>query len=135
MLPEKVSETQAWFHKAAQDLRAGTLVLEAEPPIVDDALFHAQQAVEKAIKGFLIWHERPFRKTHDLREVGGSAISIDSSLAPLLQQAIRLTPFAGVFRYPGEIGEPTKEEAEEALVLAQEVFDAILARLPNEVRP
>ena len=135
MPSEKVSETQAWFRKAFQDLRVGTLVLAAEPPIVDDALFHAQQAAEKAIKGFLVWHERPFRKTHDLREVGGSAITIDPTLAPLLQQAVRLTPFAGVFRYPGDTGEPTVEEAEEALTLAQEIFDAILARLPEEVKP
>ena len=59
MPSEKASETQAWFQKASQDLRAGTLVLGAEPPIVDDALFHAQQAAEKAIKGFLVWHEQP----------------------------------------------------------------------------
>ena len=56
-------------------------------------------------------------------------------MEPLLHRAARLSPFAGVFRYPTEMGVPTMEEAREALALAREVFDAILARLPQEVRP
>jgi prevent-host-death family protein len=29
-------------------------------------VFHAQQAAEKAMKGYLSWHDQAFRKTHDL---------------------------------------------------------------------
>ena len=135
MLPEKGLETRAWFQKVAQDLRAADLVLDAEPPIIEDGLFHAQQAAEKAIKGFLVWHEIPFRKTPDLREVGGLALAVDSSLEPILRRAARLSPFAGVFRYPGDIGEPSIEEAREALALAREVVSTVLTRLPAEVQP
>lgn len=41
----------------------------------------------------------------------------------------------GQFRYPGEPEQPTQEEAEEALALAREVYEAILTRLPKEIRP
>ncbi len=102
---------------------------------MEDAVFHAQQAAEKGLNGFLVWHGRSFRRTHDLREVGGAAIAIDGTLEPLLRRAARLTPFAGVFRYPTEMGEPTSDEAREALATAREVYDAILARLPADVRP
>jgi hypothetical protein len=67
--------------------------------------------------------------------VGGTALELDVTLEPLLRQAVRLTPFAGVFRYPTDMGEPTPEEAREALALAREVYDAVLARLPEETRP
>ena len=64
--PELVAETKAWYQKAAQDLRAGDVDLGAQPPLTMDAVFHAQQAAEKAMKGFLTWHSRLFRKTHSL---------------------------------------------------------------------
>ena len=75
------------------------------------------------------------RKTHDLRELGEACARLDGSLAFLAERAEDLTPFAWVFRYPGEPGQPTPEEAESALTLAREVYEAILARLPKEVQP
>ncbi len=135
MPPDLAGEVRRWLLKARDDLRAGEAVLAASPPLVEDALFHAQQAVEKAVKGFLVCHGRPFRKVHDLREVGGAAIAIDASLELLLRRTASLSPFAGVFRYPADMGEPTPEEAEGALALAREVYESILARLPEEAKP
>jgi hypothetical protein len=40
-----------------------------------------------------------------------------------------------MFRYPGEPEEPCAGEAEAALAIARELFDAILVRLPKDVRP
>ena len=42
----------------------------ADPPITADMVFHAQQVVEKALKALLCWHDVPFRKTHNLVELG-----------------------------------------------------------------
>lgn len=64
--PVKIEETRSWFRKAGDDLRAASVDVEAEPPLLEDALFHCQQAVEKAMKGFLAWHDQPFGKTHSL---------------------------------------------------------------------
>ena len=46
-----------------------------------------------------------------------------------------LTEYAWKFRYPGEPELPEIEEADAALALAREVYDAVLHRLPAEVRP
>lgn len=97
-------------------------------------MFHCQQAAEKAWKAFLFWNDIPFRKTHDLRELGIACASVDPSLAALAEQAEDLTAFAWVFRYPGAPEEPAVEEARDALALAREVFQAVIARLPAEVR-
>lgn len=50
--------------RAQEDLRGAEIDLAAAPPLLGDATFHCQQAVEKALKGFLTWHDRVFRKTH-----------------------------------------------------------------------
>ena len=133
--PELVAETRGWLVRAHRDLAGGRVDLAAEPPLTGDAVFHAQQAAEKAMKGLLTWHSEPFRKTHNLTELGAMCTRPDPSLEPLLRRASVLTDYAWKFRYPGEPEEPPREEAEEALALAREVYEAILARLPEEVRP
>jgi hypothetical protein len=44
------------------------------------------QAVEKSLKAFLTWHERTFRRTHDLEELGKDCQAIDPTLAALLEE-------------------------------------------------
>jgi HEPN domain-containing protein len=132
--PARLAETRSWLAKAASDLRAGSHDLTPDPPLTGDSVFHAQQAAEKAMKGFLSWHDQPFRKTHDLAEVGRQCAGIDVSLEPLLKRAARLTVYAWAFRYPGDAEEPSMEEAREASDVAREVVEAILARLPEGVR-
>jgi HEPN domain-containing protein len=131
----RTEETTAWFAKAGGDLRAATVDLDADPPLAEDALFHCQQAVEKALKGFLTWHDQPFRKTHSLVELGMQCVEIEPDLEPLLREAAKLSEYATRYRYPGEAETAVLEEATEALKLAQEVVEQALARLPDEVRP
>jgi hypothetical protein len=45
-------------------------LLAAEPPDPEGGLFHSQQAAEKALKGFLTWHDVPFRRVHELDQLG-----------------------------------------------------------------
>ena len=132
--PAFVAETQAWLRKARADLDAGAFELTAEPPFTADIAFHAQQAAEKTIKAFLTWHAQTFRKTHNLVELGQSCAEIDGSLEPSLRRSASLTEYAWKFRYPGESEDPTRAEAEEALAVARELYESILARLPEEVR-
>ena len=76
----RAAYAKRWFFKAQKDLRVAELLLAATPPDPENALFHCQQAVEKALKGFLAWHEQPFRKVHNLGELGNQCIQIDPAL-------------------------------------------------------
>ncbi len=133
--PARVADTRPWFTKARDDLRAAAVLLAAQPPLTSDAVFHCQQAAEKAMKGFLAWNDIPFRKTHDLSEIGGHCMQLDPGLEDLCRRGERLTVFAWAFRYPGEPEEPPVEEAREALDLAREVYQVLVDRMPIDVRP
>ena len=135
MQPETAIEAQAWFQKAANDLRGADIDLAADPPLIEDALFHCQQAVEKSMKGFLTAHDRIFRKTHDLDELGRVCEAIDQTLVPILMTARELTVFAWEFRYPGSAEVPPIEEARAALETARSVFQTLLAKLPPAIHP
>jgi HEPN domain-containing protein len=130
-----VAETREWLAKASLDLRAAEFEFTAAPPLTADIVFHAQQLTEKALKGFLTWHDEPFRKTHSLVEIGQQCVAIDARLENVTRRAAKLTEYAWKFRYPGEPDEPPVTEAHEALALAREVYEAVLSRLPSEVRP
>jgi len=130
--PELLAETRAWLVKAVTDLRAAEAMLGLDPPLLEAAVFHCQQAAEKAFKGFLTWRNVPFRKTHNLEEIGEQCLRLDPTLKAEIDRAVPLTEYAWKFRYPGEPGAPTPEEAEEALANAREVYAAVLNRLPSE---
>ncbi len=125
--------TRQWLAKAAEDLGLAELLV-GQSAFPSAAVFHCQQAVEKALKAFLFWHNRPFRKTHDLVELGERCVAVDPTLEPLLRRTAPLTDYAWKFRYPGA-GEPSQEEVQEALALSREAYGAILARLPQEAHP
>ena len=78
--PIRAADTKGWLATADMDLKAAAHQVTAVSPFTADAVFHAQQAAEKAMKGFLAWHDAPFRKTHDLAEIGQQCAGIDSSL-------------------------------------------------------
>lgn len=52
MQPEKAAAVRGWLSKAADDLRGARIDLDANPPFIEDALFHCQQAAEKLSRGF-----------------------------------------------------------------------------------
>lgn len=74
---EVVSE---WMRKAAEDLKGSEILLASNPPLTDSSGFHAQQAVEKSFKAFLIFHDIKFGKIHDLEIIGKLIHGIDPSL-------------------------------------------------------
>lgn len=66
----KSVDTAQWMGKARSDLRSAETLLAADPPLVGNALYHCQQAAEKAMKALLYWQDVPFQKTHKLEELG-----------------------------------------------------------------
>ncbi|OLD62664.1 MAG: hypothetical protein AUI47_11755 [Acidobacteria bacterium 13_1_40CM_2_68_5] len=89
--PARVAETREWLQKAALDLRGARIDLDAKPPLLEDALYHCQQAVEKALKGLLAWHDVAFRKTHSLEELGASCEKVEPTLKAVVDAAVPLT--------------------------------------------
>lgn len=122
---------QEWLTKAQDDEQAAGLALGIEPPLLEISMFHSQQCAEKALKGFLLWHEQRFGKIHNIAILVSSCEKIDPEFASLAPAA-ELSDYAVDFRYPGHVP-PTPEQADEALRLARQVFDLVTRKLPATV--
>jgi len=137
MADAPVPEAKAWMIKAWRDLETARRVGGGQPPFLDVAVYHCQQAAEKAVKAFLVHHGEPYEKTHDIEVLVDLACEIDPSFSNLADAADTLTPYATRFRYPNATfaSEPQPTEYEEALQHAQAIFDFVVNLIPAEVRP
>jgi HEPN domain-containing protein len=82
----------------------------AEEDMRDDVVgFHAQQAVEKALKVALVMADVDFPRTHDLRELVDIAVDNSVVVPDSIHDARWLTPWAAQLRY--EMLEPLDRNA------------------------
>ena len=127
---------QAWLWKAAHDLTAAKK-LSGEGDPLDAAIYHCQQASEKAVKAYLSHAGAPIEKTHDVERLIKLAAKYLPEFGLWLDEAEIVTPYATRFRYPMEDVpmEPERFEFEEALDASQRLFDFVLSVLPTETHP
>jgi len=131
-MPPEAELIREWLSKAGDDLRLAELAISAAPPMLWAAAFHAQQAVEKAIKALLTHHQIEFERTHNLDYL----LDLCAEAAPQTEQlrdaATLLTDFAVEARYPLPGRDPTPAEAQEALTLARDASALLRGLLPSE---
>ncbi|MDI6739148.1 MAG: HEPN domain-containing protein [Candidatus Edwardsbacteria bacterium] len=126
---------KSWLAKANNDLHAARTLSGSPDRLLDVAVYHCQQAAEKAIKGYFVLRDARFTKTHDIGDLVSMARAIDSGFDQWQDAADLLTPYATSYRYPGESVEPTAEEYQRAFSAAQGIFDFILSLMPRESQP
>ena len=134
-MKSKADHARGWFRKADSDLSAAEQILGGEGPY-DTACFHAQQAVEKLLKGLLAFLEQAIPRTHDLEELARLCETLDSTLADELASLdlATLSDYAVVLRYDSEFW-PEREEAAEAARSATELRSLVLSKVPAEAKP
>ena len=79
------------------DRRARLLRVES-PSCSTQRAIDCQQAAEKVLKAFLIFHDRDPERTHDVERLLELAIAFDQGLAAFRSAAQRLTPLATLYR-------------------------------------
>ena len=126
---------RSWLAKAQRDLASARALAAADPPLLDTAVYHCQQAAEKAIKAFLVFCDCEFGRVHDLEALVIAAAPFAAAFWDWADAARRLTPYVRIYRYPGYADEPTPPEFGEALEDAEGIFAFVLSLLPEDMHP
>src|SRR5882672_9266014 len=100
MADTSIPDAKAWMVKAWRDLESARRVAAGQPPFFDVAVYHCQQAAEKAVKAFLVHKGKPYERTHDIEVLVDLAGEIEPAFSELADPADALTPYASRFRYP-----------------------------------
>jgi len=128
----RLDEIREWLQKAKNDLLSAQILMKHEPPVLDTASFHCQQAVEKVLKAFLVWKGVSFEKVHSLTYFSDLCEAQEPRFGSLRERAEALAPYAVEIRYPGEVMEVSRKEAQEALATAEAVWDFVINLLPKD---
>ena len=138
MQPEIRQAVRDWLANAQEDVETAVLTRDATPPKRRSAVYHAQQAAEKAPKAYLTFRDQPFDLTHRLPLLVDLCAGLDPRFDEWREVAELLTPYATRFRYPGPPGTPQvpdADEVDEAIRRSRSLFEFVLACVPAEARP
>lgn len=100
---------KTWLFRANEDIAVIEKLFESDPELYASTIcFHAQQAVEKFLKAFLVLHNIDFPKTHDLDYLLFECKKIDDRNFDI--DLGSLTDFGVSIRYPDDFYLPDKDE-------------------------
>ena len=133
MKKEKAEYIKNWLFRANEDIAViNDLTNFGTEYYTSTICFHAQQATEKFLKAFLVYHNIDFPRTHDVdyliyecQKINENAFNIDLK---------SLTDFGVSVRYPDDFYVPEVKEALEYKDIALKVKNAVegLIKIENK---
>lgn len=118
-----------WIKRAQDDLLWTMTSIKGK--IYYGACFSSQQAVEKALKAYLLFIQNKFDKIHDLVKLLDECVTFDSSFRTYRRKVASLTFYYIQTRYPdiSDLDKFTLADAEEALSIASEIVSFITKKI------
>ncbi|MDI6591464.1 MAG: HEPN domain-containing protein [Patescibacteria group bacterium] len=113
---------QEWFEIGDNELGFAKAGFEELKSFYPQICFQCQQAVEKYLKGFLIYHRKSFPKIHDLTQLTKLCSKIDKRFLKFLKETDILGQYYLTSRYPLEYRPAGKFEAKQALQIAEKII-------------
>ena len=93
-------EVKEWLEVADRDLDSALLLNEAVRRHFEVICYHCAQAVEKYLKGYLVFNDIVPKKTHDLVSLNDFCFEIDNDFQNIYDECDFLNKFATNIRYP-----------------------------------
>lgn len=120
---------QGWITKADNDLKVAEheMDVDTKERVTDAICFHCQQAVEKYLKAYLIFHNVEFGKTHNLEYLLELCSKCDQDFRKI--DVGNLSFYAIEIRYPDDFYIPTVKEAIESIQIAKQVKSFVLKKI------
>ena len=112
-----------WLRRAKSNLERARVGKIKDEILYEDLCFDCQQSAEKALKALLISIDKEFPPTHSIARLLEIASETKTEIPAEIRKAIDLTDYAVKTRYPGESEPVTKEEYEEAVTIAETIYN------------
>lgn len=130
-----------WLDKALSDLQSARILLTWGGDALAVA-FHCQQAIEKALKGYLLFRTGRHFDGHNLTFLCRQAVMCDDRFVDYLDESAALNNYYIETRYPTDLPfELTETQVHNVLTMAEDLFSVIRQELydtedgPHEVFP
>lgn len=123
-------ELKRWLKQAKHDLEAAGLDIKNK--FFADACYSAEQAAQKALKGYLYFKGSPLVWQHSVKKLVADCIGYDNAFSKLLEAGKILDQYYIPTRYPDVLAPPavpfesyTESQAIEAIELAGKILNKV----------
>jgi HEPN domain-containing protein len=120
---------EEWLKRSKSNLEMAKAGKSSDEILYEDLCFHCQQAIEKSLKGLLIYLGIDFPFTHSISAL--VKLIKESRIEPpdFVCNSAKTTVYAVGTRYPLEQEPVTEEEYKEALTLAEQVYNWVIEKI------
>lgn len=112
---------EAWIERAKSSYEISKIEIKNNI-CYEDLCYQSQQAVEKALKGLLIYYGADPEFTHNIGLLLNE-LEKHTEIPEHIKLATNVTKYAVITRYPGEYDEITKKDYEESIKIARDCLD------------
>ena len=116
------AEAEEWLIRARSNLERARLGKASDGILYEDLCFDCQQAVEKSLKGLLVYIAVPFPWTHSITKLIELIEESKIDVPDYVKDSIILTVYAVTTRYPGKQEPVDEDEYREAIQIAERVY-------------
>jgi len=120
-----LNDTAQWFDKADKDYDAAKILNNAYRKHTEIICYLCSQAVEKYLKGYLIYKNHKIENTHNLPYLNSLCLKYDNRFEEIKMECGILNKFNGNIRYPAGI-----EADEHDVNLSLKAIETIISLSP-----
>jgi HEPN domain-containing protein len=117
-----IEDALEWYKIADNDFDSAKLLNEAVHKHYEIICYHCSQAVEKYLKGYLIYNNMVPQKTHDILFLNNICIVLDTDFENIIFECGFLNRFANDIRYPHQY-ETNATDTKLAIVEVEKVMN------------
>lgn len=114
-----------WFSLAKNDLGYAKLGLEYSDQFYSQICVLCHQAIEKYLKGFIVYNGKKPSRIHDLVKLIKDCSQMDKDFLDIIDDCAKITDYYVLLRYPVVFPPRTKSDAEFSIGLAEKIENII----------
>ncbi|KPU45175.1 HEPN domain protein [Oxobacter pfennigii] len=118
-----------WLNKSERDIKSAKVLKENDCGN-DTVAFHCHQAIEKALKGFILYKKKELISGHSLVYLCKESAVLHNAFKNYLKECALINQYYIETRYPADI--PlivTDDDASECIKIAEDIYNMVLINL------
>lgn len=121
MKNRNLKQAMEWFNIGDNELGYARCAFNDFDDFYAQMCVQTHQAIEKYLKGFLIYHNQRYPFGHDLTKLIKECAKIDKDFLNFLDDCNKIADYYIELRYPVHYQEKTKTQAKEAISIAERI--------------